>query len=149
LKALLVHCARWTAARDLIVEILGPADGKLHIQQKDNVRRYLGYGAVDTATALDCAVDRATLWAVGRLVKDQSHTFTVPLPAVMSGKAQQHEVSATVAWFSPPRVGYANYRGVRLKLVEPASGLETFAVKASGEQPDTNQEPARRIWTEG
>ena len=139
LKALLVHCARWTAARDLIVEILGPADGKLHVQQKDNVRRYLGYGAVDTATVLECAADRATLWAVGQLVKEQSHTFTVPLPAVMSGKAQPHEVCATVAWFSPPRVGYANYRGVRLKLVEPGDGLEAFAVKASGEQPDTNQ----------
>jgi hypothetical protein len=139
LKALLVHCARWTAARDLIVEILGPADGKLHVQQKDNVRRYLGYGSVDAATVLECATDRATLWAVGRLVKEQSHTFTVPLPALMSGKAQPHEISTTVAWFSPPRVGFANYRGVRLKLVEPSEGLETFAVKAAGEQPDTNQ----------
>jgi Subtilase family len=139
LKALLVHCARWTAARDLIVEILGPADGKLHIQQKDNVRRYLGYGAVDAATVLECATDRATLWAVGRLVKEQSHTFTVPLPVLMSGKAQPHEISTTVAWFSPPRVGFANYRGIRLKLVEPSAGLETFAVKAAGEQPDTNQ----------
>jgi hypothetical protein len=139
LKALLVHCARWTAARDLIVEILGPPGGKLHIQQKDNVRRYLGYGAVDAANVMECATDRATLWAVGRLVKEQSHTFTVPLPALMSGKAQPHEVSTTVAWFSPPRVGYANYRGVRLKLVEPSQGIETFAVKASGDQPDTNQ----------
>ena len=137
LKALLVHCARWTAARDLIVEILGPP--KLWVQQKDNVRRYLGYGAVDAATVLDCAADRATLWAVGRLVKEQSHTFTVPLPVVMSGKAQPHEISTTVAWFSPPRVGYANYRGVRLKLVEPNNDLEAFAVKAASEQPDTNQ----------
>ncbi len=139
LKALLVHCARWTVARDLIVEILGPADNKLHIQQKDNVRRYLGYGAVDAATVLECATDRATLWAVGRLVKEQSHTFTVPLPALMSGNAQPHEISTTVAWFSPPRVGYANYRGVRLKLVEPGDSMQTFAVKASGDQPDTNQ----------
>ncbi len=139
LKALLVHCARWTLARDLIIEILGPASGKLHVQQKDNVRRYLGYGAVDTATVLECASDRATLWAVGRLVKEESHTFTVPLPVAMSGKAQPHEISTTVAWFSPPRVGSVNYRGVRLKLVEPDDGLEIFAVKASGEQPDTNQ----------
>jgi hypothetical protein len=139
LKALLVHGARWTAARDLIVEILGPTDGKRHVQQKDNIRRYLGYGAVDAATVLECATDRATLWAVGRLVKEQSPTFTVPLPALMSGKAQSHEVSTTVAWFSPPRVGYANYRGARLKLIEPGEGMETFAVKAAGDQPDTNQ----------
>lgn len=139
LKALLVHCARWTPARDLIVEILGPADGRQHVRQKDNVRRYLGYGAVDAATVLECATDRATLWAVGRLMKEQAHTFTVPLPAVMSGKAQPHEISTTVAWLSPPRVGASNYRGARLKLVNPAQGLETFAVSAAGEQPDDNQ----------
>jgi hypothetical protein len=139
LKALLVHCARWTPAHDLIVEILGPADKKHHVRQKDNVRRYLGYGAVDVGMVLDCATDRPTLWAVGRLQKEQSHTFSVPLPAVMSGKPQLHELSATVAWFAPPRVGAANYRGVRLKLVEPTQPAATFAVKAAGEQPDTNQ----------
>ena len=69
LKALLVHCARWTSAHDLIVEVLGPADKKQHVRQKDNVRRYLGYGAVDVGMVLDCATDRATLWAVGRLQK--------------------------------------------------------------------------------
>ncbi len=139
LKALLVHCARWTAARDLIVEILGPADPKQNVRQKDNVRRYLGYGAVDATRVLECAADRATLWAVGGLLKEQSHRFAVPLPAVMSGKAQPHEISTTVAWFSPPRVGTASYRGARLKLLKPDEGLQTFAVSADREQPDDNQ----------
>jgi hypothetical protein len=139
LKALLVHCARWTPARDLIVEILGPADNKLHVRQKDNVRRYLGYGAVDVGKVLNCANDRATLWAIGQLTKEQSHTFAVPLPAVMSGKAQLHEISTTVAWFAPPRVGAGNYRGVRLKLVEPNEPAANFAVKGAGDQPDANQ----------
>jgi hypothetical protein len=31
------------------------------------------------------------------------------------------------------------YRGVRLKIVEPAGPAETFAVKAASDQPDTNQ----------
>jgi hypothetical protein len=139
LKALLVHCARWTPARDLIVEILGPADNKHHIRQKDNVRRYLGYGAVDVSMVLDCAADRATLWAVGLLNREQSHTFPVPLPAVMSGKPQLHALSATVAWFAPPRVGTANYRGVRLQLVEPAESAAAFSVKAASNQPDPKQ----------
>jgi hypothetical protein len=139
LKALLVHCARWTPARDLIVEILGPADNKLNVRQKDNVRRYLGYGAVDADRVLDCANDRATLWAVGQLTKEQSHTFAVPLPVVMSGKARLHEISTTVAWFAPPSVGAGNYRGVRLKLVEPKEPAASFAVKAAGHQPDANQ----------
>lgn len=139
LKALLVHCARWTSAHGLIVEILGPPDKKQNVRQKDNVRRYLGYGAVNAATVLECATDRATLWAVGRLLSEQSHTLTVPLPAVMSGKAHPHEISTTVAWFSPTRVGTSNYRAARLKLVRPSEGMATLAVNASGEQPDDNQ----------
>ena len=139
LKALLVHCARWTPARDLILEVLGPADPKLHVRQRDNVRRYLGFGAVDPQTVLDCTTDRATLWAVGRLAKEQAHTFSIPLPTILSGKALPHEVSTTVAWFSPPRVGASNYRGVRLKLLKPDEGMTTFAVTAAGPQPDDNQ----------
>src|SRR6266487_1428269 len=75
LKALLVHCARWTAARDLIIEVIGPTDNKFAVRQKDNVRRYLGYGAIDMGMVLDCATDRATLWAVGRLQRGSPTPF--------------------------------------------------------------------------
>jgi hypothetical protein len=139
LKALLVHCARWGAARDLIIEVLGPSDNKQHVRQKDNVRRYLGYGAVDAGLVLDCATDRATLWAVGNLQSDQAHTYLAPLAFVMSGKAQLHELSATVAWVAPPRVGSLSYRGVRLQLVEPNESAALLAVSAVGQQPDTKQ----------
>jgi hypothetical protein len=138
LKGLLVHCARWTDARDLIIEILGPPQPNQHVRQKDNVRRYLGYGAIDGNIILNCAADRATLWAVGGLAREQGHNFTIPLPAAMSGKAQLHELAATVSWFAPPRIGAAKYRGARLRLVEP-DGLQTIGVGATKGQPDTNQ----------
>jgi hypothetical protein len=57
----------------------------------------------------------------------------------MSGKAQLHEITVTTAWFAPPRVGASNYRGVRLRLVEPTQSAESFGVQASGEQPDAHQ----------
>jgi Subtilase family len=138
LKALLVHCARWTDARDFIVDVLGPADPKQHVRQKDNVRRYLGYGAIDASIALSCADDRATLWAVGNLARAQGDAFSMPLPAALSGKAQPHEIAATVSWFAPPTIGSARYRGARLKLLEPDS-LTMLGVMASKHQPDTNQ----------
>ena len=119
LKALLVHCAKWTDARNLIVEVLGPSDGQQHVRQKDNVRRYIGYGAVDGDVVLACAEDRATLWGVGTLSSDQGHKYAVPLPVAMSGKAQFHELATTVAWFAPPRIGHTQYRGARLKLLTP------------------------------
>lgn len=139
IKAMLVHSAKWTSARDLIVQTLGPADGGLHVQQKDNVRRFLGFGAIDGEVILDCTDDRATLWSVGRLNSDQAHTVRVPLPAAMAGKAIPHEVAVTVAWLAPPRVGAPKYRGVQIKMIEPNDSVTALAVEAGGLQPDYNQ----------
>jgi hypothetical protein len=139
LKALLVHSAKWTHARDLIVETLGPNDNKLHVQQKDNIRRYLGFGAIDGDVILECANDRATLWGVGRLLSDQATTYSVPLPETMSGKARPHEIAVTVAWLAPPRVGATRYRGVQIKIVEPTESAVALAVSAASQQPDFNQ----------
>lgn len=138
LKALLVHGARWTNARDLLIEVLGPPEGKYSYRQKDNVRRYIGYGAYDPELIINCADDRATLWAVGTLIADQGRRFRIPWPAVMTAKARPHGVSATLAWFSPPRPGAVAYRAVRMKIVEPAQ-LGTAGIKASSVQPDPKQ----------
>jgi hypothetical protein len=137
LKALIVHTAKWTAGRDLIIEVLGPS-GNQYVRQKDNVRRYLGYGSIDGDVVLECAADRATLWGVGDLLAGQGHRFFVPLPISMSGKSQFHELTATVAWFAPPRIGHTQYRGVRLKLLTPEE-LGSLGVTSSKEQPDINQ----------
>lgn len=139
LKALLVHCAQWTPAHALIVSTLGPSNPRQHVRQKDNVRRFLGYGLADAQVVLDCANDRATLWASATLGSEGSHRYRIPLPEVMSGKPRQHEIAATVAWFAPPRVGTLAYRGVRLKMIEPSESIAEFAVKGSGTQPDINQ----------
>lgn len=138
LKALLVHGARWTDARDLLVEVLGPPEGKYSYRQKDNVRRYLGFGVYDPERIINCADDRATLWAVGSLAADQGQRFRVPWPATMSAKAQPHGLSATIAWFSPPRPGAVSYRAVRMKIIEPTQ-LGEAGIKASGIQPDPKQ----------
>lgn len=139
MKALLVHGARWTDARDLLIEVLGPPEGKYSYRQKDNVRRYIGYGAYDPDLIINCADDRATLWAVGALAADQGRRFRIPWPATMNAKAQPHGISATLAWFSPPKPGAVAYRAVRMKIVEPAAQLGAAGIKASGVQPDPKQ----------
>lgn len=138
LKALLVHGARWTNARDLLIEVLGPPEGRYSYRQKDNVRRYIGYGVYDPELIISCAEDRATLWAVGTLCADQGRRFRIPWPATMTAKAQPHGVFATLAWFSPPRPGTVAYRAVTLKIVEPTQ-LGSAGIKASGVQPDPKQ----------
>jgi hypothetical protein len=121
-----------------LIEILGPPENKHHYRQKDNVRRYLGFGAYDPELIINCAMDRATLWAVGTIPSDDGRRFRVPWPAAMTGKAQPHAVSATLAWFSPPQPAAVAYRGIRMKIVEPGD-LGAAGVKSTGTQPDPKQ----------
>lgn len=140
LKALLAHTARWpedTAA--LIKRTLGPSDGRHHVRQKDNIRRFLGYGVVDADAAVACADDRATFWAVGELSSDGLVRVPIPVPMAIHGKAKLHSVFATLAWFTPVRAGTRAYRCVRLKLLKPDE-IDTLGMDVScGLQPDQNQ----------
>ncbi len=139
LKALLVHSAAWPKdASDLIRQVLGPADNRKHVQQKDNIRRFLGYGLADPDLAIACVDDRATFWAVGVLPPKQKAGIKVPVPICISGKAQPHALNATLAWFTPVHPGRQTYKAVRLKLEDP-SELQILSVGGAKEQPDQNQ----------
>ena len=138
IKALLVHSvSSWPSTTvALIKEVLGPADNRQHVRQKDNVRRFLGYGVADPELAIACANDRATFWAVGSLPKDQVVEIRVPIPTCINGQAKLHSLSATLAWFTPVMAGRRSYRSVRLKLIE-SDGLTALRVSASKiPQPD-------------
>ncbi|GGD81714.1 MULTISPECIES: S8 family peptidase [Sphingomonadales] len=138
LKALLVHPARWPddiAAR--IKATIGPVGGH-HSHIKDNIRRFLGFGYVDAEEAIACADDRATFWAVGQLSPERVATVRIPVPAVMSGQARPHSLSATLAWFTPVAPGRKSYRSVRLKLLDPA-GTDALSISPRSLQPDSNQ----------
>lgn len=139
LKALLVHPAKWPDdAAALIRSIIGPPEGKYHARQKDNIRRFLGFGFVDGDDAVACVDDRATFWATGSLDGDKIATVSMPVPLAIGGQPRQHSVSATLAWFTPVSPGRRSYRSVRLKVLEPV-GLDSLRVKAHSNQPDGNQ----------
>lgn len=139
LKALLIHPATWpeeTAA--LIKEVVGPQNNQKHAQQKDNIRRFLGYGTYDPDDAVACASDRATFWTVGALKRDQRIPIHVPIPTSYTAKPRFHSISATLAWMTPTNPGRKSYRSVRLELNEPGS-LSELSVSTDKAQPDRNQ----------
>lgn len=140
LKALLAHTARWPEdTADLIKRTLGPFGKGKAGQQKDNIRRFLGYGMVDADAAVACADDRATFWAVGELNGDGLVRVPIPVPMAIHGKAKPHAVSATLAWFTPVRAGSRTYRSVRLKLLTPDE-IATLGLDDSYRyQPDQHQ----------
>jgi hypothetical protein len=139
IKALIVHTAYWPDdSAKLIKEILGPPNNRQSVRQKDNIRRFLGYGLVDADAAVFCAEDRATFWAVGTLGQEKKCTVAVPLPACLGGQARLHSMHATLAWFTPVLPGRQSYRSVKLSLLVPEdlSGLRVGPTKI---QPDLNQ----------
>jgi hypothetical protein len=139
LKALLVHTASWPlATAQFIKETLGPANSKLHVRQKDNIRRFLGYGFANANAAISCTEDRATFWATGNLPREQAVTVQVPVPNCINGEAQLHALLGTLAWFTPVLPGRQSYRAVRLTLTE-SDDLSALRVESSRIQPDHNQ----------
>lgn len=140
LKALLAHTAQWPqTAAAMIRDVLGPADGKQHVRQKDNIRRFLGYGIVDAEAATACAGDRATFWATGEIAENQVMHIPIPIPLAMANKAQPHALVATAAWFTPTKPGNRRYRAVRLKLLKPDTLGSIGLEESFPDQPDYNQ----------
>lgn len=139
LKALLAHPARWPdATAGLVRDILGPFGRGQAPRQKDNIRRFIGYGAFDSDDAVACAADRATFWAVGSLGDERRLDISVPIPAAIGGRTQPHYIAATLAWLTPVLPGRKAYRAVRMKILDPAD-VDGLGVAAHGNQPDGNQ----------
>jgi hypothetical protein len=139
IKALLVHPARWPDSTATFVrDLLGPFGRGQAPRQKDNIRRFIGYGALDPEDAVACAADRATFWAVGSLGDERSLDILVPIPAAIGGRTQPHYIAATLAWLTPVLPGRKAYRAVRMKILDPAD-IDSLGVAAHGNQPDGNQ----------
>lgn len=147
IKALLIHPARWPRAiADLIKATVGPHGRGQASKQKDNIRRFLGYGMVDADDAVACESDRATFFATGSLARDRSVTIAVPVPLAIGGKAQPHSLSATLAWFTPVMPGRKSYRTCRLKILKPDC-LGDLGVKPHAWQPDEHQTNRGTVFT--
>jgi Subtilase family len=147
LKALLVHPARWPDdMAELIRRTIGPAGRGQASRQKDNIRRFLGYGCVDADDAVACASDRATFFATGTLQRDRTATIAVPVPVAIGGQARPHMLAATLAWFTPVSPGRKSYRSCKLKILDPTE-IGALAVAAHSNQPDGNQTNRGTVFT--
>lgn len=147
IKALLVHPARWpNATADLIKQLLGPIGQGQTTRQKDNIRRFLGYGVLDSDDTVACAADRATFWCVGSLGREQGVEVLVPVPTVIGGQARPHSVSATLAWFTPVLPGRKSYRAVKMKILDPTN-INALGVSADARQPDQHQTNRGTVYT--
>lgn len=121
IKALLIHRASIPEeTRQLIHEVFGPHGQSDGGKRKANVQRLFGYGIPDIDEVLGCISSRATLWGQGAVGENEAKVFRLPLPVSLSGQRGVRKLSVTLAWFTPVQPGRRAYRGVRLKVEEPA-----------------------------
>jgi hypothetical protein len=112
LKAMLVHGAAWGDAGRAFDDLLRPIVGGRRVREQ--VSRFLGYGAVAPNRAATCTEQRATLLGCARLAKDEAHEYVLPLPPSLSGQAVARRLTITLAWLSPVAPGTQKYRRAHL-----------------------------------
>jgi hypothetical protein len=134
LKALLVHGATWGGAGDRLDGAFGPA-GRDWQRHRDNISRFLGYGRPDISRVLDCAHERATLFAFGDIGQDKQDEFDIPLPPSIEGYTQIRRLTMTLAWLSPVNSRHQQYRAATLEVLPNGDDKFSLAVARVSSQP--------------
>ena len=135
-KSLLVHRARWSGKEELFQEICGP-DGRYRSnERKENVSRFMGFGIPATDEALECSVNRATLVGYGSLQPDHAHSYRIPLPECLERVTDPRSLILTLAWLSPVRPGYQNYRSVKLEAAPHDPAISLGVKRFTGQPSD-------------
>jgi Subtilase family len=136
IKTLLVHGARWPDEKaDMLADICGPDDRRRHVERRENISRFLGFGVPDISAVSECALNRATLIGYGALNPKEAHNYRIPLPACLEGVTDARSLIVTITWFSPIRSGDIRYRSVRLEAAPLRTPLDVIGVKRIGDQP--------------
>ncbi len=137
-KALMVHRSGWSEPSRLLTEICGPTGRGRHEERKENVARFVGFGAPAVCESMECAENRATLLGWDELKPETAHEFRIPLPACLERVTTPRSVTITIGWISPVRCGTQRYRGVRFEAEAPARLDGLLGVARDPDQPGDN-----------
>lgn len=135
-KALLIHGARWGHNADLLGDLFGPHGKGKHVERRDNVARFLGYGVPRVDEVLDCKENRATLAGYGAIGGGQANVHRIPLPPSLEGITEPRSLVVTVAWISPTNPNHQEYRRAKLEVDTTDTPGSALGVRRSPRQPD-------------
>ncbi len=134
-KALLVHRASWGEESRMLREVCGPNNSRQHVERKENVARFVGFGAPAVEDVLECGENRATLVGWGTLNPGTAHEFRVPLPPCLELIKDPRSVTITNGWITPVRCGGQRYRGVSFEAEPPNKLDDVLGVRRQPDQP--------------
>jgi len=112
IKALIAHSASWNQIDSILADIVRANSNSRKF--KENMNRFVGYGPIEPDKLHYCTSERATLLGFGKISKDDSHIYSMPLPPSLSGKAIWRRLTITLAWLSPINPSHRNYRKAAL-----------------------------------
>ena len=121
IKCLLVHYADWNNGYKLLEEILSE-DVNINSFRR-HTQKFLGYGFVNPEQIYGCNERQVTLFATSKIKSDEGHKYIFPLPERLESKAIPRNLIITLAWFSPIKAQYKNYRLAKLYFKPPQDAL--------------------------
>lgn len=113
IKSLLIHSATWGDEANILKNALSTFS-RNHIQEKENVNRFIGYGNSEFERVDSCSDQRVTLLGCGNMGKDETHEFRMPLPPSLSGQRIWRRLTITLTWFTPINPKHRAYRKAHL-----------------------------------
>jgi hypothetical protein len=83
----------------------------------------LGYGTLDVPHLGAAAANRAAPIAGGMIERDQRQTYEIPLPPSLSGRAELHHVTITLAYAAPTIARLTRYHSAKVYFATPDKKL--------------------------
>lgn len=152
-RALLAHAASWGEWEATLRHELG-LDNQ---QARRHVTALLGYGRIDIDRLGTGATNRAVLLAGGHIVRNERHTYELPLPPSLRARAEWHRFTITLACMVPTVGELTRYRGAKVYFATPDTGLaggdrtggEHFAVRRGSLQHEIVQGTRAMVFGDG
>lgn len=125
-KTLLVHGCGWgVGLTNTVRDLVEPAN------VREAVGRLAGYGPIQWNVALgNGASTRATLLRANYIEPETSHTYEIPAPPGLSGRAEWRALTITLSWLTPIRPMHRAYRAAALWFEPGRSPLGTARLNA-------------------
>jgi len=121
IKCLLVHYADWNNGYKLLEETLFQ---EVDINSfRKHVQKFLGYGFINPEQIYGCTERQVTLFTTSKIKAEDGHQYIFPLPESLESKAIPRNLIITLAWFSPIRSQFENYRLAKLYFKPPQDEL--------------------------
>jgi len=121
IKCLLVHYADWNNGYKLLEETLSQEVNVSYFRK--HAQKFLGYGFINPEQIYGCTERQVTLFTTSKIKAEEGHKYIFPLPESLESKVIPRNLIITLAWFSPIKSQYKNYRLAKLYFKPPQDKL--------------------------